>query len=165
MIKGTELNIPFLLSGKKIKNIVELPKEMAIRIEIIWRSIFKRSSERLLNILSREYLKDTNVRVMLGVAGILMLTSWLVAVFRFQPSDFLVPVRYNSFLGVTELGNWYDLYYVPGVMTLCVVLNTLLGSVVYKKDKMIGYILLAANIFVSALAMIVVINFSQLVNI
>jgi hypothetical protein len=102
---------------------------------------------------------------MLGVAGILMLTSWLVAVFRFQPSDFLVPVRYNSFLGVTELGNWYDLYYVPGVMTLCVVLNTLLGSVVYKKDKMIGYILLAANIFVSALAMIVVINFSQLVNI
>lgn len=138
---------------------------MAKRFEIILRSTFRRIIERLPKILSREYLRDINVRVMLSLTGILMLVTWLVAIFRFQPSDYLVPIRYNSFLGVTELGNWLELYCVPGIMSLCAVINTLLGSVVYKKDKMIGYVFLAASIFVSIIAMIVVINFSRLVNI
>lgn len=153
------------LTGKKNKSGVELPKEMAKKLEIVLRSMSKRFRERLPKILSKEYSNDINVRVMLTITGVLMFITWLVAAFRFQPGDFLVPVRYNSFLGVTQLGNWDDLYYVPGIMTLCVILNTFLGSVVYGKDKMIGYILLAANIFVAGLAMIVIINFSRLVNI
>jgi hypothetical protein len=135
------------------------------KFEIILRNTAARIAERSPKIFGREFLKDTNIRVILVITGVLILTTWLVSLFRFQPSDYMVPTRYNSFLGVTQLGSWYDLYYVPGIMTLCFFLNTYLGNVVYKIDKMVGYILLGANIFVSGLALIVVINLSRLANV
>jgi hypothetical protein len=135
------------------------------RFEIILRSVSTRMAERFPKIFGKEYLRDINIRVILSITGVLVVTIWLVAFFRFQPNEYMVPIRYNSFLGVTQLGNWYDLYYVPGIMTLCVLLNTYLGNVVYKIDKMVAYILLGANIFVSGFALIVVINLSRLVNI
>jgi hypothetical protein len=135
------------------------------KFEIMWRNAISRMAERFPKIFGQEFLKDINIRVILGISGVLVLTTWLFAAFRFQPSDYMVPVRYNSFLGVTQLGNWYDLYYVPGIMSLCVLLNTYLGNVVYKIDKMVGYIMVGANIFVSGFALIVVINLSRLVNI
>lgn len=138
---------------------------MAKRYEIILRDLSKRVAHKILGLFEKEYLRDMSIRVMLGIVGVVALAVWLVALFRFQPSDFMVPIRYNSFLGVTKLGNWYDLYFIPGIMTFFILINTLLGSVVYKKDKMVGYILVAASIFVSALALLVVINFSILVNV
>jgi hypothetical protein len=137
---------------------------MGIRYEIVFRDYFKRLSGSLFSSMGREYLKDINVRVMLAFSAALLLAVWLVAIFRFYPSNFMVPVRYNSFLGVTQLGNWHDLYYIPGVSTFCFLLNTLLGGIVYKKDKMVGYILITASIFVAIFALIVVTNFSILVN-
>jgi hypothetical protein len=135
------------------------------KLEIILRNASLRVVERFPKVFGREFVKDTNIRVILALTGVLIITTWLIAFFRFQPSDYMVPIRYNSFLGVTSLGNWYDLYYVPGIMTLCFILNTYLGNVVYKIDKMVGYILLGANIFVSGYALIVVINLSLLANI
>jgi hypothetical protein len=137
---------------------------MGIRYEIVLRDFFKRLSTNFLSSIGREYFSDINVRVMLFIAGATLLATWLVAIFRFTPSTFMVPIRYNSFLGVTQIGNWYDLYYVPVVSTFCYFLNMCLGGVVYKKDKMVGYILIAASIFVAVFALIIVINFSILVN-
>lgn len=137
---------------------------MAKKYEVIIRDITNRWKIKLTKLLNREYLSDINVRVMLTIAGIIVLAVWLVAIFRFQPSDFMVPTRYNSFLGVTGIGNWYDLYYVPGVMSLCSLINFFLGSVLYSKDKMVSYIFVGVNIFLSVIALIVIINFSILVN-
>lgn len=137
---------------------------MAKKHEIIIRDLTNRWKLKLTKLLNREYLSDINVRVMLTITGIIVLVVWLVAIFRFQPSDFMVPTRYNSFLGVTGIGSWYDLYYVPGVMSLCSLINFFLGSVLYSKDKMVSYIFVGANIFLSIIALIVIINFSILVN-
>lgn len=135
------------------------------KFEILLRSYSNRLTLRFPKIFGREYLKDVNIRVLLTLTGLLVLVTWLVAVFRFQPNYYMVPTRYNSFLGVTTLGYWYDLYYIPGIMTLCVAINTYLASVVFRVDKMVSYILLGANIFVSVFAMIAVINLSRLVNV
>lgn len=107
----------------------------------------------------RPFFRDLSVRIVLTVSGIIFLSVWILSLFKFQPRDFLVPIRYNSFLGVTALGNWYDLYRIPGIMTMCFVLNFILALATYKKDKMISYIFIASNIFIAVIALTITINF------
>lgn len=130
------------------------------KIDIFIKNIKENLKSHLPKIFEQPFFSDFTNRVILGVSGILFLSTWLLALFRFQPSDFLVPIRYSSFFGVTQLGNWYDLYAVPLVMTFCIILNLLLGRTIYQRDKMISYIFVGSTAFISAISLVVVINFS-----
>lgn len=132
------------------------------KINIILKETGANLRSHIPKIFERPFFMDRYVQVVLGVSGLLFAATWIIALVRFRPSDFLVPVRYNSFLGVTQLGNWYGLYQVPLIMTLCLILNILLGNVIYKKDKMIGYIFAASGIFITVVALVITINFSIL---
>lgn len=134
------------------------------KIDIFIKDVKENVKSHLPEIFGRPFLKDFVNRVLLAISGILASGTWVLAFLRFQPSDFLVPVRYSSFFGVTQLGNWYDLYTVPAVMTFCIALNLLLGYIIYQKDKMITYIFLGSTAFISAVSLIVVINFSIMIG-
>jgi len=131
-----------------------------MKFEIITRNYIKQFRQKIINFFDAEFLKDTSVRIIGIVCAVLLLAVWLVAIFRFGFADYEVPIRYNSFLGVTELGGWYKLYRVPVFITLCFILNLILANVVYKKDKMISYIFLGINVFNAIAAMAVIINLS-----
>lgn len=114
--------------------------------------------------LAETFLADHSVQLMLFFTLVLVLSSWIVAFLRFQPSEFQVPLRYDSFLGVTRLGRWYELYRLPLIATAVLIFNIFLGNLTYKKDKMLGYILVGTTIFVAILALIVTINFGILLK-
>lgn len=126
--------------------------------EIRTRAFSKGLKEKLPNVFKLEFGQDINIRVMIVIFAILLSIIWIFSFIRFQPSDFMVPLRYNSFLGVTQLGFWYNLYSVPVFLTLCSFLNLVLAEVIYKKDRMISYILVGSNIFLAAASLAVVIN-------
>jgi hypothetical protein len=129
------------------------------KIEIRTRAFTKNIKDKLPNFFNEAFLGDINIQVLLFVAGVIFVVTWIFAIVRFQPSDYLVPTRYNTFLGVTALGNWYQLYFVPLILTFCILLNFVLSNFTYKKDKMISYILVGSNIFLAISALAVVINF------
>jgi hypothetical protein len=128
------------------------------KFELFLRAFLKGKKEKMPKFLREEFTRDINVRVLFILFGIIFVIIWIFAFLRFQPSDYMVPVRYNTFLGVTQLGNWYDLYYVPVIMAFCALLNLVLANVIYTKDKMISYIFLGSNIFIAGSALAVVIN-------
>jgi hypothetical protein len=111
-----------------------------------------------------EFGRDHAVQIILFASVVMLLSSWIVGFLRFLPSDYDVPLRYDSFLGVTRLGKWYELYRVPFIGTLALGINYYLGSLLYGKDKMLGYILLGATFFVSLLTLLVTINLGILVK-
>ncbi len=136
-----------------------------MKFEVKTRHITNRLKNRIVGFFSKDFLKDLPARLILITGAILVFVVWLVAVFRFPVSEYLVPIRYNSFLGVTELGSWYELFRVPAFITLCLILNLILANAVFAKDKMISYIFLGINIFLAISALTVVINLSLLIGI
>lgn len=139
--------------------------QTTMKFEVKTRHISNRLKSKIVGFFSRDFLQDLPARIILITGAVLVLVVWLVAIFRFSVSEYQVPIRYNSFLGVTELGNWYELYRVPAFITLCLILNLILANAVFAKDKMISYIFLGINIFLAIAALTVVINLSILIGI
>lgn len=134
------------------------------KIDIFIKDIKENLKSHLPKVLEYPFFGDFTNRVLLVLSSALLLAVWIVALYRFRPSDFLVPVRYSSFFGVTQLGSWYDLYAVPLIMTFCIFLNLFLGYTMYQKDKMISYIFVGSAAFISAISLIIVINFSIIIG-
>lgn len=133
-----------------------------MKIQILFRVYTKKVKSKILSWFSEAFLRDSIVRAMLFLGALLICVIWLVAIFRFGPSDYQLPIRYNSFLGVTELGRWHDLFRVPLYTIVSYFINTFLADRVYAKDKMVSYIFLGINFFVMISALLVVINLSFL---
>lgn len=135
-----------------------------MKFNIITKNWLKRLKEKILGILAEDFLKDSPVRILLFWSVVLSAVTWLVALLSFAPSSYQVPVKYNSFMGVTELGNWYELYRVPLALLACLFLNIVLASFLYRKDKMVSYIILGSLIFLSIASLIVTINLRMMLG-
>lgn len=121
--------------------------------------------KKLPSFLKEEFLRDKANQGMLLVSLSLLLAVWVFSIFSFKVTDFLVPVKYSSFLGVTKVGNWYELYRIPVYLTVATAINLSLANLIYKKDRMITYILVGANIFLGMVSAVLVFNFSRLAGI
>jgi hypothetical protein len=134
------------------------------KIEINFRARVHPLRERILAHIKSPFFRDTVTQLLLIPSVFLTLTAWILAIYHFGYSDYLVPQRYNSFLGVYSLGQWYDSYVIPALLTVCLLANVTLGKKFYEKDKFLGYILVASNIFLAIVVVTVIINFGRLLD-
>jgi hypothetical protein len=132
------------------------------KIEIGLRARFTPQREAILKHIKSKFFRDVITQLLLIPSIFLLLAAWVLAIYYFRASEYLVPLRYNSFVGVYSLGNWYDAYIIPVVTTTSFVANVLLGKTIYQKDKFLGYILLATNIFLAIVGIVVIINFGKI---
>jgi hypothetical protein len=128
------------------------------KIEIRTRAFTKNIKDKLPNFFNEAFLGDINIQVLLFVAGVIFVVTWIFAIVRFQQVIIWCQPGIILFLGSRPL-NWYQLYFVPLILTFCILLNFVLANFTYKKDKMISYILVGSNIFLAISALAVVINF------
>lgn len=78
-------------------------------------------------------------------------------IFRLQPSDIQIPVRYSGF-GQTFIyrDQWYTQYSYIGLAVIVVVVNGFLALQLYKLRRLLGLGVLGMSIFVIVLATIVI---------
>lgn len=120
--------------------------------------------ERLYSHIKSAFFRDTTAQL-LALPGIfLMVVAWILSFYYFQSSEYMLPTRYSSFLGVTNLGYWYNLYQLPFFLSLVSLINIVLANLIYKKDKFVSYILVSTNIFVAIIVIAIVISFGTLIN-
>lgn len=134
------------------------------KYDIIFKSKIEGLKKAVPNILIEDFTKDKANQGMLFIIGVLFAVVWIFSLYQFRVSDFLVPVRYNSFLGVTEIGKWFDLYRIPLFFTISIITNLLLANLIYKKDRMISYILIGINVFLGLISFVLVLNFSNMIG-
>lgn len=134
------------------------------KLEINIRAKLNPSKERILTHIKSSFFRDTVTQLLLIPSFFLLLAAWVLSLYYFRVSEYLVPLRYNSFAGVFGLGNWYDLYLIPAILTVCFLSNIFLAKTIYDKDKFLGYILTASNIFLTVVAITIIINFGRLLS-
>ncbi len=134
------------------------------RIDIYFKSQITKFKETILKGFSDTYFKDNIIRYVLFFSGIVITVVWGLSIFYFKISNYMVPIKYNSFFGVTSLGSWYDLYRLPVFLTLITFLNIFLSKSIYKKEKIISYILTSTNIFLGLIVVVLIVNFGKLLG-
>jgi len=134
------------------------------KIDIKIRAKITPLKEKVIDHIKSKYFKDTATQLLLIPSFALLIAVWILALYYFQASEYLVPLKYNSFLGVLNIGSWYELYQLPIFLTLCFGVNLTLGKIIYEKDKFVGYILAASNIFLALIVLVLVINFGKLIG-
>ncbi len=93
------------------------------------------------------------------------LANWGILIFYIRPVDLPIVLHYNVFLGVDVVGNWWQLYFLPIISDLFVIINVILAYIFYqKKERLMAYIFLLASFFVQfgitiALSGLIVINY------
>lgn len=132
------------------------------KIEIGLRAKFKPHKEAVLKHIKNSFFRDIITQLLLIPSVFLLLAAWILSIYYFRATEYLVPLRYNSFVGVFSLGNWYDSYIIPAILTTCFAANVFLGKKIYEKDKFLGYILVATNIFLAIVATVVIVNFGKI---
>jgi len=118
--------------------------------------------KKALGFTGSPYFRDITTQLILIPTLGLFLTVWVLSFYYFKVTHYLVPLRYSSFLGVFELGQWHRSYELPLFFSLCFLLNLILAGTIYKKDKFLAYILTASNIFIALIVLTVIINFGRL---
>lgn len=135
------------------------------KLELYFQSRISEAKKNLPKFFDEAYFRDRVSVTILVLSIVFLLAVWIAAVVGFHITEFTVPVRYNSFLGVTEIGSSLSLFRLPIFFTLCVATNILLSRVVYKKDKLIGYILSGTNIILGVITIIIIINFARIIGV
>lgn len=134
------------------------------KIDLFVKSQSATVKEKISKNFSDSYFRDSVVRLVLGIGLIFLALAWVFSIFYFKISSYEVPIRYNSFFGVTTLGSWYDLYRFPLFLTLSFIVNTILSKAIYKKDKLVSYILTSTNILLGIIILVLIINFGKLLG-
>lgn len=97
-------------------------------------------------------LKDKFFQITFSLALIINLLIWLALYYYFFPLQYsgeFIPLRYNIYFGINLIGKWYEVFVMPVIGLLLIMINFLLADVIYLRDKVVSYFLLGANIFIN----------------
>ncbi len=96
------------------------------------------------------YLRKLPVVIMVSCALILNIFSWLWLVLQIPMDLEQVFLHYTILFGVDQIGRPQDMYITPAIGASIIVVNTIVGWMIYRKDWFFSYSLLAIMIAVQA---------------
>ncbi|KKQ78689.1 MAG: hypothetical protein UT02_C0059G0002 [Parcubacteria group bacterium GW2011_GWC2_38_7] len=105
------------------------------------------------------------------ISFFLNLFIWLLIFFRLRPivrllpaDQAFIPLHYNTYLGVDKFGDWLNIFILPGLGLLILLVNTLFAVLIYNRKDMLSYFLVITSLFSQLLFLIATI-FIILINI
>lgn len=104
------------------------------------------------------YLKYKPVLITTSISLLLNLCAWFWLLLQIRPSDEQVFLHYNILFGVDLIGNWWKVYYVPIAGLLIILVNLVIGWLLFQKDKFVAQLL----VFIALYCQIVVVTVSLL---
>ena len=136
-------------------------------MEIVWlKSLnYFYSSSRILRGAVLNLFSFVCVRLYLSILLGLNLLNWMVAfIINNNVSQNLVILHYNVNFGVNLIGSVRRVYIIPLLGLIIILINFILSVCIYKQDKFIIHLLLAAAVLVNlfllaAVSSVYLINF------
>ncbi|MFA5777446.1 MAG: hypothetical protein WC906_03345 [Parcubacteria group bacterium] len=113
--------------------------------------IKKISSRSIAGFFGQEFWKSSLIHWLLIGTLFLDAVSWGLLIFYIRPIDLPMVLHYNVYLGVDIIGDWWQVYFLPIISNLFLLVNTILAYLFYqKKERLAAYIFLLASFFVEA---------------
>ena len=104
---------------------------------------------RLGGFFAQEYFHSSLLQWVFIASLALNLGNWLFIAFFIRPVDFLIILHYNVYFGVDVIGSWWQMYFVPFIGLLILLVNAVLGFLFYqRKERIAAHLLMLATFIV-----------------
>ena len=80
------------------------------------------------------------------VSGVLNIIHWLVLYSKIKPSSIPILLHYSVVYGPDLVGKSFYIYFIPLLALITLVLNLLVATSFYKKEKLSAYFLAISSI-------------------
>lgn len=120
---------------------------------------------RVRSFFAQDFFQNGIVRWLLGLSGLVNLAIWVSLKIFIKPVDLPIILHYNVYFGVDTLGDWRQVFILPLLGLVLLVINLLLAIHFYgKKERIASHILLMATLMLQlsllvASASVIVINY------
>lgn len=91
---------------------------------------------------------------MLAGALILQVILWIMLPFQIRPQEDPIFLHYTILFGVDYTGNWVRIFVVPGIGLTVLLVNGLLGWLLFQRDRFAAYVLCAVALLSQIFLMI-----------
>lgn len=91
-------------------------------------------------IVFKPYWHDRYINSVLFVSIFLNLINWAYLASNRTSGDYPIILHYNLFFGVDFLGNYNMVFLIPLVGVIVFLVNSLLGHIFYRAEKLAAYI-------------------------
>lgn len=95
--------------------------------------------------------KDKIVKISFILAVVLNIFNWGLIYYRFARflagQEESIILHYNIYFGIDKIGNWGEIYYLPMIGIVILLINLFFGYILYDKDKLISYFFLVIAVF------------------
>jgi len=119
---------------------------------------------KLRDFFSQEFFKSALMHWVLIGALILNGINWGLIAFFIRPVDFPIVLHYNVYFGVDVIGAWWQLYFLPAIGLIILIINTVLGYLFYQKqERIIAHLLMLAT-FIAQISMTVAVASLLIIN-
>jgi len=78
---------------------------------------------------------------MFFLSALINALNWIFLLKNQKNSDYPIILHYNLFFGVDYLGDYNKIYTIPFVGVIIITINTILGHLLYRKEKLASYFL------------------------
>lgn len=102
------------------------------------------------------YLRDRLILVSLGGALLVNIILWIVVIGKFAGSKELLPLHFNIVYGIDFLGTSRQIYEVPLMGFVILVINFALGRIFFDSQKLLSYFLNFTSLFVEVILLVAV---------
>ena len=108
--------------------------------------------------------RDKIVVTSLVASLVINIILWALTLYTFwQATDFIV-LRYSVYFGISALGPWYYILFLPLAGLVILILNVILALGVYMRSRFLSYTL-AVSASLANLAFLVAVSFLVYINI
>lgn len=97
----------------------------------------------------KEFLRNKNIILILVIGLTVNLLNLIYLFLKVKPSVEPIPLHYNIYFGIDLIGPWYKVFINPAVGLIIYFINTIISFIIYKRAKLMTYLLTSLNIFVS----------------
>lgn len=121
-------------------------------------------SSKIKKFFSQEFFASGVVHWVLIGSLILNVTNWGLIAFFIRPVDFPIVIHYNVYFGVDVIGSWWNIYFLPFIGFIILVLNAILGYLFYQQKERIAAHLLMLATFIVQIAVTVAVASLLMIN-
>ncbi|HEX8973915.1 MAG TPA: hypothetical protein VF817_00305 [Patescibacteria group bacterium] len=96
-----------------------------------------------------EFFRSGLVHWVLIGSLILNIANWGAMAYFIRPVDFPLVLHYNVYFGVDMIGAWWQLYFLPLIGLVILLINAFLGYLFYgQKERIVAHMLMLATFLV-----------------
>jgi len=104
------------------------------------------------------WLQDKLIAIFLALALFFNLALWVILISMIRPTTDSIVLHYNIYFGINLVGEWWKIYFIPGVSFLIFIVNLYLGLRLYQKRSLLTYFLSFFSLFIQVLILVGIIN-------